>query len=176
MMEPQPDSALVADLAAGRSEAYAALYDRYGPSLLRVARAMLHEASEAEDAVQDVFVNLVRQRGRLALVVDWDAYLFAILRHAVSRRLGREQTERRHLRRLATAGDQRNPSPPESDESLQAALAQLPATQREIVILKIDGGLTFAQIAEILKTSPNTVASRYRYALEKLRNMLKESP
>jgi RNA polymerase sigma-70 factor (ECF subfamily) len=126
--------------------------------------------------VQDVFVNLVRQRGHLTLVLDWDAYLFAILRHAVSRRLARQQTEQRHLRQLAADGNQRNPSPPESDEALQAALAQLPIPQREIVILRIDGDLTFAQIAEILGISPNTVASRYRYALEKLRDMLKESP
>jgi RNA polymerase sigma-70 factor (ECF subfamily) len=175
-MRPQPDEALVADLAAGRSEAYAVLYDRYGAPLLRVARAMLGGAGEAEDAVQDVFVSLVRQRGRLALVVDWDAYLFAILRHAVGRRLMRRQAEQRHLRQLAAAGEHRNSSPPEADESLPAALAALPDRQREIVILKIDGGLTFAQIGEILGISPNTAASRYRYALEKLRDMLKEWP
>lgn len=176
MTRLRPETALVAALMAGQSEAYAEMYDRYGSSLLRVARAMLPHAGETEDGVQDVFVSLVRQRGRLALVIDWDAYLFAMLRHAVDRRLAKQENERRHLRQLALAGEQRNPAPPETDESLGAALAQLPAAQREIVVLKIDGDLTFAQIAEILQLSPNTIASRYRYALEKLRNLLKEKP
>jgi RNA polymerase sigma-70 factor (ECF subfamily) len=42
------------------------------------------------------------------------------------------------------------------------------------VALKIDGGLTFAEIAAVLGTSINTAASRYRYTLEKLRERLKE--
>lgn len=74
---------LVTALAAGRPEDYALLYDRLGRSLLRVARAMLKSSSEAEDAVQDVFVELVRHRQRLAQVQDLDAYIFAMLRHAV---------------------------------------------------------------------------------------------
>jgi RNA polymerase sigma-70 factor (ECF subfamily) len=51
-------------------------------------------------------------------------------------------------------------------------LASLPLEQREVITLKIDGGLTFAQIAEILHVNPNTAASRYRYAMEKLRRFL----
>jgi RNA polymerase sigma-70 factor (ECF subfamily) len=50
---------------------------------------------------------------------------------------------------------------------------QLPSEQREVVVLKIWGGLTFAQIAEQLELSAHTAASRYRYALSKLRESLK---
>ena len=53
-------------------------------------------------------------------------------------------------------------------EQIRAAAAE----QRDTVALKIDGGLTFAEIAAVMRTSPNTAASRYRYALEKLRAAL----
>lgn len=64
-------------------------------------------------------------------------------------------------------------SPPRlPDDELAAAVAALPAEQREVIALKIDGGLTFAEIAAVMHTSLNTAASRYRYALEKLRASL----
>ena len=55
---------------------------------------------------------------------------------------------------------------------LEEAVVQLPSEQREVVVLKVWGGLTFAQIAEQLDLSANTAASRYRYALTKLREAL----
>jgi RNA polymerase sigma factor (sigma-70 family) len=58
------------------------------------------------------------------------------------------------------------------DDELAAAVAALPEAQREVVALKIDAGLTFAEIAAVTGTSLNTAASRYRYALEKLRTAL----
>ncbi len=57
---------------------------------------------------------------------------------------------------------------------VQAAMAQLPADQREVLTLKIWGELTFREIAETLGEPLNTVASRYRYALKMLRNVLEE--
>ncbi|MGD0390798.1 MAG: sigma-70 family RNA polymerase sigma factor [Tepidisphaeraceae bacterium] len=163
-------SPLVEGLARGQPESYAALYDRLGRSLLRVARVMLQASGEAEDAVQDVFVDLVRHRHRLAQVRDLDAYVFAMLRYAVGRRLQRQRLEQHHLHRLTPVGaDTRDPCLP---DELEEALKSLPPEQREVITLKVDGGLTFAQIAEILKVNANTAASRYRYALEKLRRVL----
>ena len=57
-------------------------------------------------------------------------------------------------------------------DRLLRALGALPVEQREVISLKIDGELTFAQIAKVLEVSPHTAASRYRYALEKLRRSL----
>ena len=57
-------------------------------------------------------------------------------------------------------------------ERLQQSLAALPLEQREVIALKIDAELTFAQIGAVLGVNPNTVASRYRLALEKLRTAL----
>ncbi len=63
----------------------------------------------------------------------------------------------------------------ENAEALQAALSRLPMVQREIVTLKTYKDKTFREIAEMLDLSLNTVASRYRYGMEKLRAWLKDS-
>jgi RNA polymerase sigma-70 factor (ECF subfamily) len=163
-------------LAEGREEAFAALYDRFGRVLFRVAVTMLGTREDAEDAVQEVFVGLVRARQSLAEVVSLRAYLFTALRRAVGRRAAYRKTERA----LAT-GDLAEVAAPEARAldleqavRLERALQGLPAEQRELVALKVDGGLTFAEIAALLGINANTAASRYRYALEKLRAALEE--
>ena len=55
---------------------------------------------------------------------------------------------------------------------MEAAIGRLPPAQREILVLKIWGELTFEQIAAQLDLSPNTAASRYRYAITALRKEL----
>jgi RNA polymerase sigma-70 factor (ECF subfamily) len=175
-MGSSTDEALVRGLAAGREEAFAALYDRFGPLLFRVALALLSSRPDAEDAVQEVLVGLVRARGTLAGIENLRAYLFACLRSAAGR-----LAARRKQRPEATGEieDRVAPQPrePDLDRSvrLEKALRGLPPEQRELVALKVDGGLTFAEIATCLGISANTAASRYRYALEKLRAALEEN-
>lgn len=174
MAEP-PQDELLRDLAAGREEAFAALYDQFGPALYSVARALLGSRPDAEDAVQELFTSLVRSRAGLGRVQDLRSYLFTGLRHAAGRIAASRGTGR-----PLPAGELNlvpQPTPAAvSDQSLrlEKALARLPAEQRELVALKIDGGLTFAEAAGVLGISPNTAASRYRYALEKLRALLEE--
>jgi len=178
-MTPRPPgNALLPELAAGKPPAFAALYDRLSEPLLRVACAMLRDPSDAEDALQDLFVNLARSRHRFLAVEDLDAYVFACLRHAVGSRLATRKRQRQQLQEAASrlrgdAGQVQLP-PADPQEDLTAALDALPAEQREIVAMKIDGGLTFSQIAIALNIRPTTAASRYRYAMEKLRRWLEE--
>ena len=63
----------------------------------------------------------------------------------------------------------------EISRRLDVALRRLPREQREVIALHVDAGLTFAEIATVLDLSANTAASRYRYAMEKLREAMKES-
>ena len=55
---------------------------------------------------------------------------------------------------------------------LNQALSQLPYEQREIIVLHLQGNMKFTQIAKLRSTSVNTVRSRYRYGLDKLRSLL----
>ena len=115
---------------------------------------------------------------RLARVSDLDAYIFTMLRHAVRRRRRRD-VDRRAIdtvgRRRAEAGGFTTQPAELPDDALTAAVARLPPAQREVLSLKIDGGLTFAEIAAVIGTSINTAASRYRYALEKLRTTIADT-
>lgn len=165
---------LAESLADGDADAFAAVYDRMAARLLGAARTMIGSAADAEDVVQDLFVDLARGRHRLAAVADLEAYVFTMLRHAVARRHRRAVTGRRVL--VAVAHDRSRPDQAAAaalpDDELAAALAELPPEQREVVALKIDGGLTFAEIGRVMGTSLDTAASRYRYALTKLRQTL----
>jgi RNA polymerase sigma-70 factor (ECF subfamily) len=169
-----PVNPLIPALSAGRPQAFAALFDRRGEAMLRVGRAMVGSREDAEDLVQEVFVSLVRSRHRLAYVEDLDAYLFGMLRHSAGHLRARRESDRRRLAQLALIRPIEQLQAPESSDDLDSALAKLPGEQREIVALKIQGGLTFAGIAQVLAINPNTAASRYRYALENLRKSLEK--
>ncbi len=172
-MEESHDS-LRAGLAAGDAAAYRLVYERYGAALFAAALRLLANRADAEDAVQDLFASLVKRRERLKHVSDLKAYLFAALRHAaadIARRRRGATLSVTHFRPSGGAGD----IEPDA-EHLWRLVARLPHEQREVLVLKIQGDLTLAQIGEVFGISPNTAASRYRYALEKLQQMLEKRP
>jgi RNA polymerase sigma-70 factor (ECF subfamily) len=165
---------LVLALAAGEPDAFATLYGRLGGPLYRFARVMLRDRAGAEDAVHDLFVQLVQRRDQLRVVQDLEAYVFAMLRYNILHRVKKHRREQQAMEGWT-------PAPAAApnvaaDIELEQALAKLPVIQRELIALKFDGELTFAQIADVLQISPNTAASRYRYALEKLRSYLDVTP
>jgi len=168
---------LVAGLAAGDQRAFAALYDRYAVRLYRAAVGMLGRREDAEDVVQEVFTAVLQSNHNLAKVQNLTAYLFTALRRAAgrsaARRLREPRTGEAAIADIAAKADPDDRSSFDG-ERLQKALLALPAEQREVIALKIDGGLTFAETAQVIGISANTAASRYRYALERLRACLKE--
>jgi RNA polymerase sigma-70 factor (ECF subfamily) len=164
---------LVRRLAAGDAAAYRQAYDRYGAMLFRTALRMLGSEHDAEDAVQELFTSMVRSRDRLAEVADLKAYLFVSLRHVMARMYRRRQ--RQAMTGLDEAKWPTAPAgePARDAERLWKLARRLPADQQEVLALKIQGDLTFKEIGAVCGISPNTAASRYRYALEKLEQMLR---
>ena len=178
----QPDvNSLLPGLAAGKPEAFAQLVDWLGDRLYRTARRLVDSPADADDVVQETFAALVRSRTALIAVRDLEAYLFTTLRRAAAKCRGQKGPVTLRLDSIAELADEK-PPPFETTASEREAEAQLdrlhwavqtlPDEQREVLTLKFDGELTLAQIATVLNISPNTAASRYRYALEKLRTML----
>ncbi|MDQ3812670.1 MAG: RNA polymerase sigma factor [Armatimonadota bacterium] len=153
-------------VAEGDPDAVALLYDRYAPSLHRLLVALLGSAADAEDALQEVFVRLVS--GRIGQVRDLRAYLFTAARHEAYSTLRRR---RREESLKATAVEAHAASVAVAPDGLDwmGLLQRLPVEQREVIALKVFEDLTFAEIAALVKASPNTVASRYRYGIEQLR-------
>lgn len=144
-------------------------YRRYGSALVLFAASFTGERSRAQDAVHQVFLKLL-ESGSLRDALDAKAYLFTCVRNAV--------LNDREVRQRDVALDPECAwfEPPHRDfaaeVNLRRALWELPGDQREVTILHIWGELTFAQVAEVLSISANTAASRYRYALGKLREAL----
>jgi RNA polymerase sigma-70 factor (ECF subfamily) len=152
------------------------LWDRHAAGLLAFLQAVLCSKQDAEDVLQTVFVQVVRKRRHLLKARCLDAYVHQIARNEAISFLRRRRKRGSELDAepwLVPA--QADDRPEELAEELQSALARLPRPQREIVVLKVYREKTFREIAGMLELSLNTVASRYRYGLEKLRTLLKDS-
>lgn len=145
------------------------LYRQHGAALLLFATALSGERSRAQDAVHQVFLKLLGD-ATLSGVADKKAYLFACVRNAVI------NEGQRHARDTPLEPDSARFIPPERDyaeeQNLRRSLAALPDDQRVVIVLHVWGDLTFAQIAELVGISSNTAASRYRYALTRLRESM----
>jgi RNA polymerase sigma factor (sigma-70 family) len=163
---------------ADEADQWRAWLARHGPALLLFARQWSTSAADAEDALQNGFVRFWKTRRKyLHEGRDELAYVYACVRSAAMD-LGRSQRRRdlreREARRSDESAFEFSLERTEREAMIEAALNQLPGDQREVVVMKIWGGLTFAQIAEVLGVPTNTSASRYRYALARLEKELSE--
>jgi RNA polymerase sigma-70 factor (ECF subfamily) len=148
----------------------------HAPKFLLFARQKARSEADAQDLVQEAVVEAWQRQGDgtpppLALVFATIHRRAIDLARSEDRRIGRElaaikplpgswfdtSVEDRELRRL-----------------IQDAMNRLPDMYREVITLKVWGGLTFAEIADALGIPANTAASRYRYGLAELRKLTKE--
>jgi len=150
--------------------------DQHGPGLLLFARQQTAGEADAQDLVQEAVVEGWQRQGAGG-PPDLPLVFATIRRRAVDlarRRERRAQREHAALAEPSAAWFDPEIEAREMNQMIQQALAQLPAPQREVITLKVWGGLTFAEIAATLDIPPNTAASRYRYGLEELRRLTKE--
>lgn len=154
------------------------IYEKYRAGLLKVAAALLSDRSGIEDVLHDVFVDFARTTGGFRLQGSLRGYLSICV---ANRARDLNRTRRRHS---AASLDEVNAHPAAGDSpeeaalsrdlavKLDAAMAELPDEQREILVLRLQGNLRFREIAKLKEISINTVQSRYRYGLDKLRSTL----
>jgi RNA polymerase sigma-70 factor (ECF subfamily) len=145
------------------------LYDRHGPALVAYACSFLMDAAAAEDAVHQVFLRLLSAEIEMPDVPV--AYVYRAVRNAAL-------NVRRSRQRDAPLDSnssifQRRDGNREAALALQRALAELPDEQREVVVMRVWSGMTLDEVAAASAAPLSTVASRYRYALEKLRKKLR---
>ena len=163
----------------GGPDEWTAWLNKHGPALVLFARQWAGERADAEDVVQEAFVRFWRSRHRVA---DPVAYVYTCVRRCALEWLRRRRRRTRREQAVArpeAAGDSLFDCPVEHEErraAIESALHQLPEAQREVLVLKIWGELSFPQIAAALEMSANTAASRYRYALAKLREEFAQEP
>lgn len=150
-----------------------------GPRLLLFARGWSNSKQDAEDLVQDAVIRLWNYQADKGAMPPDLPFAFSTIRFC-GLSLHRSQTRRRKREAaivyLNDFEDVWLDPVLEEDEDallLREAVQGLSPKLREVVTMKIWGGLTFAQISEVLAISPNTAASRYRYALEQLAHELR---
>ena len=161
-------------LASTGVAALGALFDLTSPKLVRLAVAITRHQPDAEDAVQATMVRLaVEPRLLVGVATPW-AYLLRMVRNEALVIVRRQQrsTMNAGLADLTTYCPVDAAEQEEAKRAVWSALRTLPAEQAEVVVLKVWEQLTFAEIAGVLELSPNTVASRYQYAMSKLAQRL----
>jgi RNA polymerase sigma-70 factor (ECF subfamily) len=150
-------------------------FARHGAKLLLFARQQSRRPDEAEDLLQEAFVRIWRLYGHTGEVAPGLVYR-AIRRLAIdwARSIDRRQARENKVALGAplSFSFDRTLEQDERKQALLRAVDRLPAQQKEVVTLKIWGELTFDEIARTLDESLNTVASRYRYALQKLKDLV----
>jgi len=168
------------------SAEWRAWLEEFGPRLLLFARQQTRSQQDAEDLLQEALVKLVEKLRADEFVggrESWMPYLYTSLRRLAidlsrreDRRKRREDTSSADSEALRdgafhpwfegdAAGD-------ETRDQLEFALKEIPEKFAEVIVMKIWGEQTFAEIGDALGISQNTAASRYRYGLEALKRQL----
>src|SRR4051812_32691944 len=154
------------------------LYDEHAQALFAFLLNLTRNESDTRDLLQDLFVKLARQPSLMENIREERAFLLCLVHHTAIDLMRRRGSRERNYQQLASevlvpfapAGD---PDEHAFRQALSDALGELPPEQRAVVHLKLWEGLTFEAIAETLEIPANTAASRYRYALDKLRELLR---
>ncbi len=171
------DTWLLWQFKRGSGAALERIYDKYERYLITVATGLLNNTAAAEDVLHDFFVSFVESADRIKLHGSLKAYMAVCVANLARNRL---KQSRRAPQPLDDERDLLSPEWPaertamqrEQTAVLNRALGQLPYEQREVIVLHLQANMRFAQIAQFHNTSANTIRSRYRYGLEKLRTLL----
>jgi RNA polymerase sigma-70 factor (ECF subfamily) len=176
----EEDVALWRRVVEGDRRALAELYDRHGGLMLALARRILGgDGREAEDLVHDVFLEAWRQ------AADFDAGRGSVRAWLVLRLRSRALDRKKsagfarvdsldaHTELGLRTGEGEDQSLSPDRERVKRALAELPAEQREVLLLGYFEGLSSSEIAERLGTPIGTVKSRVAAALSRLRAALR---
>jgi RNA polymerase sigma-70 factor (ECF subfamily) len=171
------DKLLLWKFKRGSSDALGRIYDKYETYLITVATALLNNTHAAEDVLHDFFISFVTSADKIKLKGNLKAYLATCVANLARNKIKRKQLE-------PTALDDNDSIESfalrpdllaiqkEETSILNEAMSHLRYEQREVVVLHLQGNLKFTQIAELRGVSVNTIRSRYRYGLEKLRSLL----
>jgi RNA polymerase sigma-70 factor (ECF subfamily) len=161
--------------AAGDDAAFAVVYDSLAPRILGYLLRRTNEGGDAEDLLQQTMLHIHRSRGAFIPGAEVTPWAFAIARHLLMDRVRRREPGRRvDIRKL----DARASEAPPADEVVHArelalrveqAMDELPPSQRTILTLIKEDGLSFAEAAEVLGTTVGAAKARTSRAYQAIR-------
>lgn len=181
-MQGEPtDEELMLAYGAGDVTAFQALYARHRGPLFRHLARRLRDGALAEELFQDVWQRVIAARRRYRPEARFATWLYQVAHN----RLADHWRAQSHRPPAPADGDEQaarrpDPTTPERQLSafeerrrLQRALEELPEDQREVLLLRLEQELTLEEIGEITGVGRETVKSRLRYAMDKLRARLR---
>lgn len=172
------ETLLIRRFNAGDTDALKAIYVRYKPDLLAVARALLNDPVLAEDMLHDVFVQFAKQTGRFRLKGSLKGYLGICVANRArntnrdTRPIDPERLRQQRQTTTIAADPSEILGQAEHHHILAKAMCSLPDEQRRVVALRILGTLRFREIARLSNESIHTIQGRYRYGLQRLKSLL----
>ncbi len=181
-MQAEPtDEELMLAYGSGDVAAFQALYSRHRGPLFRHLTRQLRDAALAEEFFQDIWQRVIVARERYRPDAKFGTWLYQIAHNRVTDHW-RAKQHRPDAPGDATELAERVPDPEtpertlsafEERRRLQMALEELPEDQRQVVLLRLEQELSLEEIAEITGVGRETVKSRLRYAMDKLRARLR---
>lgn len=174
------DETLMLAYAGGQVTAFDQLYGRHRTRLYRFLLRQLRDGALADELFQDIWQRVIAARGGWKPEAAFSTWLYRIAHN----RLADHWRALQHRPPAPENADERTERVPDPDtperslsdfeqrRQLQRALDELPAEQREVVLLRLEQELTLEEIGEITGVARETVKSRLRYAMDKLRSRL----
>jgi RNA polymerase sigma-70 factor (ECF subfamily) len=169
------DKLLVWKLKHGNIDALRRIYIKYKDNLLVLGIALSNDRATAEDALHDIFISFAQYAHKLQLRTSLKSYLSS----CIANRIRSLQSNGNRTVALVNNIENKDCIEPagqaisaEQSELIETAIAELPYQQKEVIALHMQSQMKFKDIATLLDVSINTVQSRYRYGLEKLRSKL----
>jgi len=179
-LNPLSDDDLMLAYARGDAAAFDQLYARYRQPLYRYLVHATGQAAVADDLYQDVWSRIIASRGRFKRGAGFKRWAFRIAHNRlIDHWRAQKQTDGDSEATLGRLADEDPGRQPESEQArteqaraLRSALMALPEDQREAFLLQQEAGLSLAEIAERKGVGRETIKSRLRYAVNKLRDRL----
>lgn len=187
-LESRSDEELMVEFRDGNSQAFELLVLRHQRPLLNFLLRSVQNRARADELLQEVFLRVVRAKDRYQRTARFTTWVYTIARNLCvdesrrarfrrtvpleSKSRGRGGEEGRSVLDVSAAdqvGTDDEAAGPALQRRVALAVASLPDDQREVFLMRQVAGLSFKEIGETVGAPENTVKSRMRYALEKLR-------
>jgi RNA polymerase sigma-70 factor (ECF subfamily) len=171
-------SGLLRRISEGDEAAFSCFFEQYSDKIFYFLYKTTHSQSISRDLLQDIFLHLWLNRGKIVEIHNIDAYLFRMARNHALNELERfvrknlELTDS-HDREYQGLDPLDQMTSDELKEKLDEAIRKLPPKQQQVFILHKEEGKSYDQIASQLNLSPSTIHNHMHHALANLRRQLK---
>jgi RNA polymerase sigma-70 factor (ECF subfamily) len=170
----------VCDLKAGDTQAFESLFKQWYEPLCRYAHSLLHNQDEAEDIVQKIFCTLWDQREKMEIHTSIKSYMYRMVHNACLNKIKQWQIRQEHHEHIAYSSVsavnhvEHTIAHKELSQQIEVAIGLLPERCRQVFLLSRMQHLSYAQIAQQMQISTNTVETQIVKALKVLREKLKD--